>query len=94
MNLKPLGDRVVLKREEAEEKTASGLILTGSAKEQPQLAEVIAVGPGALKDGVRLPMDVKAGDKVICSRYGGTEVKVDGVEYIIISQSDILAVAE
>ncbi len=94
MKLKPLGDRVVLKREEAEEKTASGLILTGSAKEQPQLAEVIAVGPGALKDGVRQPMDVKVGDKVLCTRYGGTEVKVDGEEYIVISQNDILAVAE
>jgi len=94
MTLRPLGDRVVLKREEAEEKTASGLILTGSAKEQPQLAVVIAVGPGALVDGTRQPMDVKPGDKVLCTRYGGTEVKVDGEEYIVISQGDILAVAE
>ena len=94
MTLRPLGDRVVIKREEAEEKTASGLILTGSAKEQPQLAVVIAVGPGALADGVRQPMDVKVGDKVLCTRYGGTEVKVDGEEYIVISQNDILAVAE
>lgn len=94
MTLRPLGDRVVLKREEAEEKTASGLILTGNAKERPQLAEVIAVGPGAVVDGVRQPMDVKVGDKVLCSKYGGTEVKVNGEEYIVISQSEILAVAE
>ena len=94
MTLRPLGDRVVIKREEAEEKTASGLILTGSAKEKPQLAVVIAVGPGAHVDGVRQPMDVKVGDKVLCTRYGGTEVKVDGEEYIVISQNDILAVAE
>ena len=94
MKLEPLGDRVVLKREEAEEKTASGLFLAGNAKEQPQLAEVIAVGPGALADGVRQPMDVKVGDKVLCTRYGGTEVKVDGVEYVIVRQSDILAIVE
>ena len=94
MNLKPLGDRVVLKREEAEEKTASGLILAGSAKEQPQLAEVVAVGPGALVDGKRVPMDVKVGDKVFFAKYGGSEIKLDGVQYIVMSQSDIMAVVE
>ena len=94
MNLKPLGDRVVLKREEAEEKTASGLFLAGSAKEQPQLAEVVAVGPGALVDGKRTPMDVKVGDKVFYAKYGGSEIKIDGVEYIVMSQSDIMAIVE
>ena len=94
MNLKPLGDRVVLKREEAEEKTASGLFLAGTAKEQPQLAEVIAVGPGALVDGKRTPMDVKVGDKVFYAKYGGSEIKIDGVQYIVMSQSDIMAIVE
>ena len=94
MKLRPLGDRVVLKREEAEEKTASGLILTGSAKEQPVLAEVVSVGPGAIKHGERQPMEVKVGDKVIFAKYGGTEVKIDGKEYVVISQADIMAVAE
>ena len=94
MKLNPLGDRVVLKRDEAEEKTASGLFLAGSAKEQPQLAEVVAVGPGALVDGKRTPMDVKVGDKVFYSKYGGSEIKIDGVEYIVIGQSEIMAVVE
>ena len=94
MKLNPLGDRVVLKREEAEEKTASGLILAGSAKEQPQLAEVIAVGPGAFVDGKRIPMDVKVGDKVFFSKYGGSEIKLEGETYIVMSQSDIMAVVE
>ena len=94
MKLEPLGDRVVLKREEAEEKTASGLFLAGNAKEQPQLAEVIAVGPGALVDGKRVPMDVKVGDKVFYSKYGGSEIKLDGVEYIVIGQSEIMAVVK
>ena len=94
MKLEPLGDRVVLKREEAEEKTASGLYLAGNAKEQPQLAEVIAVGPGALVDGKRVPMDVKVGDKVFYSKYGGSEIKLDGVEYIVIGQSEIMAVVK
>jgi chaperonin GroES len=85
---------VVLKREEAEEKTASGLYLAGNAKEQPQLAEVIAVGPGALVDGKRVPMDVKVGDKVFYSKYGGSEIKLDGVEYIVIGQSEIMAVVK
>ena len=94
MKLNPLGDRVVLKREEAEEKTASGLFLAGNAKEQPQLAEVIAVGPGALVDGKRVPMDVAVGDKVFYSKYGGSEIKLDGVEYIVISQSEIMAIVK
>ena len=94
MKLNPLGDRVVLKREEAEEKTASGLFLAGSAKEQPQLAEVVAVGPGALVDGKRIPMEVKVGDKVFYGKYGGSEIKIDGVEYIVISQSEIMAVVK
>ena len=94
MKLEPLGDRVVLKREEAEERTASGLFLAGNAKEQPQLAEVIAVGPGALVDGKRVPMDVKVGDKVFYSKYGGSEIKLDGVEYIVISQSEIMAIVK
>ena len=94
MKLVPLGDRVVLKREEAEEKTASGLYLAGNAKEQPQLAEVIAVGPGALVDGKRVPVDVKVGDKVFYSKYGGSEIKLDGVEYIVIGQSEIMAIVK
>ena len=94
MKLNPLGDRVVLKREEAEEKTASGLFLAGSAKEQPQLAEVVAVGPGALVDGKRTPMDVTVGDKVFYSKYGGSEIKLDGEEYIVISQSEIMAIVK
>ena len=94
MKLNPLGDRVVLKREAAEEKTASGIILAGSAKEQPQFAEVVAVGPGAYADGKRLPMDVKVGDKVFYSKYGGSEIKIDGVEYIVIGQSEIMAIVK
>ena len=94
MKLEPLGDRVVLRREEAEERTASGLFLAGNAKEQPQLAEVIAVGPGALVDGKRVPMDVKVGDKVFYSKYGGSEIKLDGVEYIVIGQSEIMAIVK
>ena len=96
MKLNPLGDRVVLKREEAEEKTASGIFLAGTAKEQPQLAEVVAVGPGAYAEhiGARVPMDVKVGDKVFYSKYGGSEIKIDGVEYIVISQSEIMAVVK
>ena len=94
MKLDPLGDRVVLKREAAEEKTASGIILAGTAKEQPQFAEVVAVGPGALVDGKRTPMDVKVGDKVFYGKYGGSEIKIDGVEYIVISQSEIMAIVK
>ena len=92
MNLKPLGDRVVIKQLEAEEKTKSGIILAGNAKEKPQEAEVIAVGPGGMVDGKEVKMEVKPGDKVIYSKYAGTEVKIDGTEYIIVRQNDILAV--
>ena len=94
MKLKPLGDRVIIKMMEAEEKTKSGLILTGSAKEKPEVAEIIAVGPGGLVDGKEVKMTVKKGQKVITSKYSGTEVKVDGVEYTIVRQNDILAVVE
>ena len=94
MKLKPLADRVVVKMVEAEEKTKSGLILTGSAKEKPEVAEVVAVGPGGVVDGKEVKMTVKKGDKVITSKYSGTEVKVDGVEYNIVRQSDILAIVE
>ena len=84
MNIKPLADRVVIKMVEAEEKTASGIILTGSAKEKPQMAEVIAVGPGGIVDGKEVVMELKVGDKVITSKYAGTEVKFDGVDYRIL----------
>ena len=94
MKLKPLADRVVIKLVEAEEKTKSGIILTGSAKEKPQVAEVIAVGPGGLVDGKEVTMTVKPGDKVITSQYAGTKVKVDGEEYTIVRQGDILAIVE
>ncbi|AGX41415.1 co-chaperone GroES [Clostridium saccharobutylicum] len=94
MNIKPLGDRVVIKKLEAEEKTKSGIVLTGTAKERPQEAEVVAVGPGAVVDGARVQMEVKIGDKVLYSKYAGTEVKVDGEEYTILKQEDILAVVE
>ncbi|MBZ0313485.1 co-chaperone GroES [Clostridium butyricum] len=94
MNIKPLGERVVIKRLEAEEKTKSGIVLTGSAKERPQEAEVVAVGPGAVVDGNRIEMEVKVGDKVLYSKYAGTEVKVDGQEYTILKQEDILAIVE
>lgn len=92
MNIKPLGDRVVIKRLEAEEKTKSGIVLPTQAKEQPQLAEVIAVGPGGMVDGKEVKMEVKTGDTVIFSKYAGTEIKHDGVEYTILSQRDILAI--
>ena len=95
MNIKPLGDRVVVKLVEAEEKTKTGIFLTASAQEKPQVAEVVAVGPGAhTDDGKLIPMEVKVGDKVITGKYSGTEVKMDGVEYTIVKQSDILAVVE
>ena len=94
MNIKPLGERVVIKKLEAEEKTKSGKVLTGSAKERPQEAEVVAVGPGAVVDGNRVEMEVKVGDKVLYSKYAGTEVKVDGEEYTILKQEDILAIVE
>ena len=94
MNLKPLADRVIIKMVEAEETTKSGIILTGSAKEKPEVAEVIAVGPGGMVDGKEVVMTVKVGDKVITSKYSGTEVKVDGEEYTIVRQGDILAIVE
>ena len=94
MTLKPLGDRVVLKFLEAEEKTKGGIILSSAAKEKPQVAEIIAVGPGEVVDGERVPMDVKVGDKVILGKYAGTEVKLDEEEYVVAKQSDILAIVE
>lgn len=94
MKLRPLEDRVVVKPIEAEEKTKSGIVLPDTAKEKPQQGEVIAVGPGRFEDGNRVPMEVKVGDRVIYSKYGGTEVKIDGEEYIILSSRDILAVVE
>ena len=94
MNIKPLGDRVVLKKLEAESTTKSGIVLTGTAKEQPQEAEVMAVGPGAVVDGKRVEMEVKVGDKILYSKYAGTDVKVSGEEYIILRQDDILAIVE
>lgn len=94
MTIKPLGDRVVVKAVEAEEKTKTGIILTTAAQEKPQVAEVVAVGPGGMVDGKEVVMTVKVGDKVITSKYSGTEVKCDGVEYNIVRQGDILAVVE
>ncbi len=94
MNVKPLGDRVVIKNVEMEETTKSGILLTGAAKEKPQMAEVLAVGPGGMVDGKEIAMNVKVGDKVIYSKYAGTEVKLDGQELIIVRQSDILATVE
>lgn len=94
MAIKPLQNRVVLKNLDAEETTKGGIILTGTAKEKPQTAEVVAVGPGAQVDGKIVPMTVKVGDKVIISKYSGTEVKLDGNEYIIVKEDDILAIVE
>lgn len=94
MMIKPLADRVVTKAVEAEEKTKSGIILTAAAQEKPQMAEVVAVGPGGVVDGNEVKMYVKVGDRVITSKYAGTEVKIDGVEYSIVRQSDILATIE
>ena len=94
MTLKPLSDRVVIKMVEAEETTKSGIILTGSAKEKPQVAEVVAVGPGGIVDGKEVKMELKVGDKVIASKYAGNEIKLDGAEYTIMRQSEILAIVE
>ena len=94
MKIKPLGDRVVIKNLEAEETTKGGIILAGAAKEKPVMAEVLAVGPGGNVDGKEITMHVAVGEKVIYSKYAGTEVKLDGEEYIIVRQSDILAVVE
>ena len=94
MTLKPLFDKVVLKKVEAEETTKAGILLTGSAKEKPDVSLVVAVGPGGMIDGKDVKMVLKVGDKVIVGKYSGTEVKVDGEEYTIVSQADILAVVE
>ena len=94
MTIKPLADRVVIKNEEAEKTTASGIVLPGSAAEKPQVASIIAVGPGGVVEGKDITMYVKPGDKVIYSKYAGTEVKLDDEEYIIVRQNDILAIVE
>ena len=94
MKIKPLCDRVVLKATEAEETTKSGIILTAASKEKPEIAEVVAVGPGGFVDGNEVKMFVSVGDKVITAKYAGTEVKIDGEEYMIVRQSDILAIVE
>ena len=91
MKIQPLADRVVIKMLESEETTKSGIVLPGSAKEKPQMAEIIAVGPGGVVDGKEIVMELKVGDKVLTSKYSGTEVKVDGEEYTILRQSDVLA---
>jgi chaperonin GroES len=90
--LKPLDDRIVVQASEGDQTTASGLVIPDTAKEKPQEGTVVAVGPGKFEDGVRVPMDVSAGDKVIYSKYGGTEVKVEGEEYLILSARDVLAI--
>ncbi|NLN45504.1 MAG: co-chaperone GroES [Clostridiaceae bacterium] len=94
MKIKPLGDRVVIKMIEAEETTQSGIVLPGTAKEKPQVAEVVAVGPGGNVDGKDITMHVKAGDRVLTSKYSGTEIKIDKEEYTIVRQNDILAIVE
>lgn len=94
MKLKPLFDQVVIKMEEVEETTKSGIILTASAQEKPQIAEVLAVGPGGYVDGEKVEMVVKAGDRVVLRKYGTTEIKIDGEEFLIARQSDILALVE
>lgn len=92
--LKPLGDRVIVKSLEVEETTKSGIVLPGSAKEKSGIAEVVAVGPGGNIDGKEITMTVKVGDKVVCSKYSGTEIKYEGEEYSILKQSDVLAIVE
>ena len=94
MKIRPLADRVVIKKVEAEEKTASGIVLQGAAKEQPQIAEVVEVGPGGIVEGKEIKMELTVGDKVIFQKYSGTEVKIEGQEYKILRQSDVLAVIE
>lgn len=94
MTIKPLADRILIKMEEAEETTKSGILLAGSAKEKPQIADVIEVGPGGVVDGKEIKMYVKKGDRIITSKYSGTEIKLDGKEYTIVRQSDVLAVVE
>jgi chaperonin GroES len=94
MNIKPLGDRVVIKVMESEETTKSGIVLPGTAKEKPMQGEVLAIGSGEIIDGKKVPLEVKVGDKVIYSKYSGSEIKMDGNEYLIIRQSDILAIVQ
>ena len=94
MSIKPLADRVVIKMLEAEETTKSGIILTSAAQEKPQVAEIVAVGPGGVVEGKEVVMEVKVGDKVLISKYAGTDVKLDGEEYTILKQSDILAIVD
>lgn len=94
MNIKPLADNVVIKATEAEETTKSGIVLTSAAKEKPQVAVVVAVGPGGTVDGKEVKMTIKAGDKVIAAKYSGTDIKIDNEEYTILHQSDILAIVE
>ena len=94
MKIRPLGEMVVLKMIEAEETTKSGIVLPGSAKEKPQMAEVIAVGPGGMVEGKEVKMELKVGDKVIARKYAGTEIKLDGQEYIVLRQADVLGIVE
>ena len=94
MNIKPLADRVVVKMAEVEETTKSGIVLPGAAKEKPQIAEVISVGPGGIIEGKEVKMYLKAGDKVLLNKYAGTEIKLDGIEYTILKQNDVLAIVE
>ena len=94
MTLKPLADNVVIKATKSEETTKSGIVLTSASKEKPQIFEVVAVGPGGMVDGKEIAMTVKAGDKVVASKYSGTEIKIDNTEYTILRQSDILAIVE
>lgn len=94
MTIKPLADRVVLKAVESEETTKSGIVLPGSAQEKPQVAEVVEVGPGGVVDGKEVKMEVKKKDRVIYSKYAGTEVKLDGEEFVIVRQSDVLAIVK
>ncbi len=94
MKLKPLGDRVIVKPSESEEKTKSGIVLPDTAKEKPQEGKVVAVGSGRYEEGKRVPLEVKEGDKIIYSKYGGTEVKLDGEDYLILSERDILAIVK
>jgi chaperonin GroES len=93
-NLEPLDDRIVVKPGEEEETTVSGIVIPDTAKEKPQEGEVVAVGPGRFEDGSRVPMDVKVGDRVLYSKYGGTEVKVEGEEYLVLSARDVLAIVK
>ncbi|MCX6390642.1 MAG: co-chaperone GroES [Solirubrobacterales bacterium] len=94
MKLKPLGDRLILRAIDEEETTASGIVLPDTAKEKPQKGEVLAVGEGRIEDGSRVPLDVKAGDEVLYSKYGGTEIKVDGEDLLVLRESDVLAIVE